>query len=141
MRKEPTESLATLLRVIDLLEGLGIRYHRGGSFASSIHGIPRQTRDADIVAELLPGHARALVAGLGDGFYADERSIREAIDRRRSFNLVDLATGFKVDVFVKGDGPFDGSEFERATEQVLDPDTSRTVVVKSAEDTVLRKLL
>ena len=44
--------LTVVLGVIDILEGLGTRYHLGGSFASAVHGVPRQTMDVDIVVDL-----------------------------------------------------------------------------------------
>jgi len=40
------------LSVIGILEQLGVRYELGGSLASSLHGTPRSTLDADIVADL-----------------------------------------------------------------------------------------
>jgi hypothetical protein len=140
MSPDSTESLRTLLRVVEALESLGIRYHLGGSFASSIHGLPRQTHDADLVAEMSIDNANALAAALGDDFYADVPAMREAVRSSRSFNVVDLESAFKVDVFVKGQDPFDREEFERAEPQVVDAESGRTIVVKSAEDTVLRKL-
>lgn len=66
--------------------------------------------------------------------------MREAVRSRRSFNVIDLESAFKADVFVEGEGPFDCEEFERATPQAVDADTGRTIVVKSAEAIVLRKL-
>ncbi len=140
MSPDSTGSLHTLLRVVAALESLGIRYHLGGSFASSIHGVPRQTRDADLVAEISIDKAEEFAAVLGDDFYADVSAMREAVRSGRSFNIVDLESAFKVDVFVKGVAAFDREEFERAAPQVIDPETGRTVVVKSAEDIVLRKL-
>jgi hypothetical protein len=140
MSPDFTGSLHTLLRVVEALESLGIRYHLGGSFASSIHGVPRQTLDADLVAEMSIDHAESLAAALGDDFYADVSAMREAVRSSQCFNIVDLESAFKVDVFVKGENAFDSEEFERAKPQVIDAETGRTIVVKSAEDTVLRKL-
>ncbi len=42
---------------------------------------------------------------------------------------------------MRGDAPFDRSEFERAAPVALTADPARSVRVKTAEDTVLRKLL
>lgn len=52
------EPALIVARLAQVLHGLGIRYVIGGSFASSIYGIPRATQDVDIVADLL-GRARA----------------------------------------------------------------------------------
>lgn len=140
MKSDPPEVLRALLRVVETFERMGIRYHLGGSFASSIHGVPRQTHGADLVAELNPYQADDLAAALGQTFYADADSMREAIRRKRCFNLVDLDSAFKVDIFVKGDEPFDNEEFERAAPLILDEQSGCSIFVKSAEDTLLRKL-
>jgi hypothetical protein len=136
-----TPSLWTVpLQVIAVLENLGVRYHVGGSFASSIHGVPRQTRDLDLVAELMPGHVAAFAARLHTDFYLEEEAMRRAIERHSHFNLIHHATGFKVDLFVSGAGAFDCAEMERATPFLLGEDPPRSVLIKSAEDTLLRKL-
>ena len=64
------------LRVIGVLEELGVPYHVGGSFASSIHGVPRQTRDLDLVADLPLSKVPAFLAHLEKDFYLDEEAIR-----------------------------------------------------------------
>lgn len=134
------ESLRAVLQVIEVLEDLGARYHVGGSFASSIHGLPRQTRDLDLVVELSPPLVQPFVSRLEGDFYLDAERIRQAIARRSHFNLIHLGTGFKIALFLRGTGAFDLSEFERSTPQRLTDDPPREVNVKSPEDTLLRKL-
>lgn len=131
---------APLLEVLDALDRLGLRHHLGGSYASSVHGLPRQTRDADLVVEM-DSQAVALLAGLlRSSFYLDEDRMRQAVARRSSVNLIHLATGFKIDLFVKGDEPFDESELDRSRLADLPGVPGRQAPVKSAEDTILRKL-
>ena len=86
-----------------MCEQLGIRYLVGGSLASSLHGIPRATLDVDLVLEIGQGDVAAFVRSLRDHFYLDEEAIRDAIDRKASFNLIDLESYFKADVFVARD--------------------------------------
>jgi len=119
------------------LEDLGIRYFVGGSLASTLHGEPRFTRDADLVAELEFKHAEPLARALAGTFYVDEESIRLAILRRGSFNAIHLATAFKVDVFVSKLRPFDRSSFARREPAQGD---GYDMYVSSAEDTLLAKL-
>jgi len=76
----------------------------------------------------------------GAAFYADERAIREAITERRSFNLIHLATMFKVDVFVSRRRPFDREQMKRRARQVVVRDPERALYVASAEDVILAKL-
>jgi hypothetical protein len=137
----PEAPFQVVLRVLTALEALGARYHVGGSFASSIHGTPRFTHDLDVVVTLSPLQASLLAQELREEFYLDLERLQEAVAGRRSCNLIHLATGFKVDLFVSGTSPFDRSEMARAVPMNLFADASRTVPVKSAEDLVLRKLL
>ena len=72
----PDPSLVALL-VIDALDAMHIAYHIGGSYASSVHGTPRQTQDIDLVVELGAEQAAALVSALSREFYGSEISARE----------------------------------------------------------------
>lgn len=137
---DQSASLDVVLRVVDFLEELGIRYHLGGSFASAVHGVPRQTMDADLVVDLDVGAITKLVESLQDGFYVDLDVAIEAVKRRSSFNAIHLASGFKVDFFVKGTGEFDELEVERSIAVQITANPPRSAYVKTAEDTVLRKL-
>ena len=130
--------LVVLAPVLDALRGLGARHYVGGSIASSAHGVPRASIDADVVAELDPAHAAPLVAALGDGFYVSEERVRDAIARRASFNVIHLETMVKVDVFVSKNRPFDRRAFERARPATTE--SGGELPVSSAEDTVLAKL-
>lgn len=128
------------LRVIEVLEDLQISYHVGGSYASSLHGVPRQTRDLDLVVDLPLAKVHLFAARLQDEFYLDAQAIRSAIQRHSHFNLIHLTSGFKIDLFPRGSEAFDRSEFARGRPQRLTEDPPRDVIVKSPEDTLLRKL-
>jgi hypothetical protein len=140
MSAELPASLAIVLGVIDLLENLNIRYHLGGSFASAIHGVPRQTMDADMVVDLDAARVATLVDGLKSDFYVDPEVAADAVSRRGSFNAIHLGSGFKVDFFVKGNSDFDELELDRSELYQIVANPPRSVYVKTAEDTVLRKL-
>ncbi len=93
---------------------LQIRYFIGGSIASSFHGALRSTMDVDIVAEILPQHIRPMLAAVASDYYASESAMRSAIQQRSAFNLIHLATSFKVDIFVSRGRRFDASSFSRS---------------------------
>ncbi|MCB1055395.1 MAG: hypothetical protein KDD11_07760 [Acidobacteria bacterium] len=133
------EALQSVLEVVDVFEELGVAYHVGGSLASSVHGVPRQTNDLDLVADLSTTQAAEVVRKLETRFYVDIEMITRAIERRGSFNLVHLGTGFKVDVFLVGREAFDRMEFARSGPYHLEG-LPRELLVKSPEDTLLRKL-
>ena len=140
MSSETSASLAVVLHVIDLLEELGVRYHLGGSFASAIHGVPRQTMDADFVVDLGAARVVALVDRLRDLFYVDLEVAQEAVASRGSFNAIHLETGFKIDFFAKGTDDFDDIELDRSELTQITADPPRSAYVKTAEDIILRKL-
>lgn len=92
--------LSVALKVARAFDALGLKYLIGGSLASSLHGVPRSSHDADLLAEVPGARADEIAARLDSDFYVDAEMIREAVRRGASFNVVDHETGFKVDVFV-----------------------------------------
>ncbi len=70
---------AAVVAVIDALDAATIPYMLVGSLASNFHGIPRSTRDADVVVQLSPGSLERL---------ADRLSIPLTLQRQGSFEAV-----------------------------------------------------
>jgi hypothetical protein len=135
----PAEAFERLLGVFDRLE---IPYEVGGSVASSAYGIPRTTMDLDLVADLKPVQVDELAALLAPDFYADADTMREAIKRGRSFNLIHLASAYKFDVFPLRKDAYSQTEFGRRQHieiRALGPEPIECAVA-SPEDTILRKL-
>ena len=134
------EPIAVTLLVIDALDQVGATYVIGGSLASAIHGVVRTTLDTDIVADLSLRQARPFADLLAGTFYLDTESIRHAIRTCGSFNLIHLATMFKVDIFIPKDRLFDRQQLERRQPWPTDADSGRVIYVASPEDTILAKL-
>lgn len=133
---EPLQVTTLLAQVLDELQ---IPYLVGGSLASSIHGIPRATQDVDVVADIKLTQVKAFVKRLENEFYVDEDMIKDAIRRRKSFNIIYLATMFKIDVFLlQADAR--GQEEMARREKYLIPGTQQELQIASAEDMVLEKL-
>ena len=129
------------LFVARVFDQLDVAYVVGGSLASSFHGIPRATQDVDIIAEMTEAHVPGFVAALRDTFYLDEGAIRDAIARRRSFNVVHLGSYFKADIFISKDDASSRLEMERRQSVSLGGVPPRTLYVASAEDVVAQKLV
>ena len=128
----------SLARLVRRLEGLGIAYMVAGSLASSHHGLPRATNDADVVIDPTPDSLdRLLQALLADGYYVDERRAREALRARQQFNVIDPETAFKLDLIVRKERPFSREEFARRERRDL---AGMSVSMATAEDTILSKL-
>lgn len=135
------EPLRVTLAVAKAFERMEIPYFVGGSLASSAHGVARATLDADIVAKLEPWQAGRFAKEIGPEFYADIDAIADAATRRSSFNVIHIATAFKIDVFVPLATAYADVEMERRQPQVIDEDTGEKMVFCTAEDTLLAKLL
>lgn len=135
-----SEPIAITLRVIQELDQLNVAYLIGGSLASALYGEPRATIDADLVADLKIEHVAPLVRALSGEFYIAPDAALEAIRAQRGFNLIHLATSFKVDIFVRKKRAFDDAQFARRTRQVVATDPERTAYIATAEDTILAKL-
>jgi len=136
-----SEIETTLQPLVEVLDGLGIAYQIGGSVASSVFGVARSTMDIDMVAAVTMGHVAALVKQLEAIYYISEVSIREAISRKSSFNLVHLETMMKVDVFILKSRSFDQAAFQRRRKDHLDSENpQRMYYICSPEDIILNKL-
>jgi len=131
--------LDLLVRVVQVLDDLGLPYALGGSVASSMVSEPRTTVDVDVAVRVGEGSAEHLIERLATAYYVPIDSARTAIAARSSFNVIDVEAGYKVDLFVLGDGLLDRMQIDRRVElRLADPDAS--IWVTSSEDQVLRKL-
>jgi hypothetical protein len=128
------------LKVAGALTLVGAEYFLGGSLASSLQGEPRATNDIDFVIALPAGRVSAFRDALGTDFEVDMDMLRDAVLHARSANAFYLPVVTKIDFFGRGYEPFDDSEFSRKCPVVVRA-SGESIVVKSAEDTVLRKLL
>ncbi len=130
--------LSVALQVARVFEALGLRYLIGGSLASSLHGVPRSSHDADLVAEVPGRLADDIAKRLEPEFYVDSEMIRDAARRGGSFNVIHDHSGFKVDVFVLTRDPLAQTEMDRRELHAIDELAS--AYFATAEDTVLQKL-
>lgn len=139
--QKPMENPFTVLSLVaSVLEQQRITYVLVGSLASSMHGIYRSTADIDIVADVHSEQIIPLLTALKENFYVDEQAVREAINRRQSFNAIHLDSVFKVDIFIPKLDEFSRKQIERRELRELSPDVEQMIYVATAEDTILAKL-
>lgn len=137
----PSEIDITFEPVARALQELQVRFYVCGSVASSAHGEMRATADIDVVAELQEEQVAPLIKLLGETFYADEVSMKEAIARRSSFNLIHQDTFIKVDIFAPKDREYDQQALARSVVTKLGAeDDYIEAPVSQPEDIVLAKL-
>jgi len=129
-----------LSSVADALDAASVTYAVTGSIASSVHGEPFASLDADIILIASRAQAGEIALSLQPRFYAPPDMLMEAAGRGSFANVVDNRTGLKVDFsFVSGD-EFLQSVLRR---RVLLPigSHSRAFWFVTPEDVILMKLL
>ncbi|MBN1506716.1 MAG: hypothetical protein JW955_07710 [Sedimentisphaerales bacterium] len=126
-----------LERLTGLLDRAGIPYMVAGSMSSSVHGRPRATQDADIVIDPTEDQLESLVALLEQGYYVSREAAFDAFRHRTMFNVIHLEGGWKADLIVLKNRPFNRQEFDRRRQ--IDA-MGQTFWVASPEDTILNKL-
>ncbi len=125
-------------RITAALNQAGIAYMLSGSFASAYYGAPRSTQDIDLVIEATLRQLRAFVQGLpSNEYYVDLDAALEAHKRQSLFNVIDLATGWKVDLVIRKSRPFSEEEFRRRQQVNLQ---GTPLFLASPEDVVISKL-
>lgn len=134
------DPIAIAILVAAAIEAAGGLYFVGGSVASSLQGDPRSTNDIDFVISLPIARVDALADALGRDFELDREMLRDALLRASSANGFYLPVLTKIDLFGLGREPFDEIEFARRRPIAVGP-SGETLVIKSPEDSVLRKLL
>jgi hypothetical protein len=135
-----SEELSEVAHIGALLDQLGIGYALGGSMASSLLSTPRFTQDADLMVEPFAGRELEFERALGPDYYVSTSAMIEANRSRRSFNVINKKTGFKLDLFVRKDRPFDLSALERRERLAFPADPSKHLNVLTAEDILVFKL-
>jgi hypothetical protein len=136
----PDDAVDVALRVAAAIELVGGSYFVGGSLASSLQGEPRATNDIDIVLTLPLGKLSSFVQALGADFEVDVAMLRDALLHGTSANIFYLPAVLKIDLFGVGPSSYDESEFSRRR-AVKVRVSGEELVLKSPDDTVLRKLL
>jgi len=128
----------TLSQITAAFDRLKIRYAIGGSVASSARSVWRSTQDVDLIAAIHPALVDGLVRALGTDWYADADEIRRSLQAGRAFNVIQISTATKVDVFPAAED-FHQSQLDRATMVPLGMGKVPCVVT-TAEDILLAKL-
>jgi hypothetical protein len=136
----PQEALRVVLTVIRSLSQLGVPYAIDGSLASSMHGVPRSTRDADLITNLRPENIQPFVTAVSRAFYVSPERVAQAVLERSSFSMAHRATGIKIDISVLNDDPLQAQNLIRRRTFHVPDEPGITLQVTSAENIVLQKL-
>lgn len=129
---------SALQRAVAALNAALIPYMLTGSFASSFHGAPRTTQDIDIVIAPNLGSLKALLAQFPeDKYYVSADAALQAYGSEGLFNVVDFASGWKVDFIIRKARAFSVEEFDRRQQVDL---LGTPLYIATAEDVVISKM-
>lgn len=131
------DELEVLKIVIKRLDSANFHYMVSGSIATNFFTVPRMTRDIDMVIELEEKEVEKFLSLFVDDFYLDEDAIKEALDKKQSFNIIHREGIVKVDFIIKKDTEYRKLEFERRRTILFE---GMGMDVTSPEDLVLSKL-
>ena len=125
-------------RIISILDAASVPYMLTGSFASSLHGMPRATQDIDLVIAPNLASLEAVLKNFPeDQYYVSRDAALEAYRHTSLFNVIDIASGWKIDLIIRKPRDFSRLEFDRRTPANI---LGTTVFVASPEDVLISKL-
>ncbi len=129
------------IKVVEAAEALGVDFMAVGAIAAGTYGIPRSTRDVDLLVSIAPeGNVDRLSAALEPWVEFDPQIVFDTITWGRRHVGTSLGTPpFKVELFETFDDPFVQSEFARR-QRVFVPMLGRTTWLPTAEDVIVQKL-
>ena len=119
------------------LENLGTPYIVVGGFSSNTHGIPRSTKDLDVVVAITALRFPDLLPQLGPGWQCDPQFSFETYTGTMRLILEYTDTAFKVELFPLSDDPHDQSRFQRRIHKDFG---DFSVWLPTAEDVIVWKL-
>ena len=102
-----------LKKIVNALEQRNIPYMVSGSIAMTAYTIPRMTRDIDIVIELDLEILDSFISIFDYNFYIHKAVIKEEVQRRGMFNVIDHQSGYKIDFVVRKNTSYRKLEFDR----------------------------
>jgi hypothetical protein len=115
----------------------------GGSLASSTHGLPRQTSDIDVLADLGPERVEEFCGQPGPELSVDESEARRAAEAGRAFNGIHRGGAYRFVIFPVNNGACARSQIRRrryARASIVGIEHTEFPLA-SAEDTILSKLV
>lgn len=130
------EQRALLELVVDRLVEADITYMVSGSLASSLHGEPRMTRDIDIVVEGSAAQLQHFASSFDPAVHYVTDPV-EALRHQSMFTIVEVTTGWKVDLMIRKERDFSRTELGRRQAVRIG---GVEVLVVSPEDSIVSKL-
>jgi hypothetical protein len=130
-----TEALISLIRTFDKA---GVPYMIVGSYSSNFYGIPRSTKDADVVVNVDGVDWGMLTPLLPPEFELEQQSSFEMVTSTRKELIKIKGSPFEIELFYLSKDPHDSTRFERRHPVEILPGVS--ACLPTAEDVIIQKL-
>ena len=126
-----------MLDVVEVIEREQIPYMLVGSFSSNYYGIPRSTKDVDLVVELGSQSVHAITRHLDSRFHLQPQMAFESVTGTARHIIDVVGSPFKIEIFRLSGDAHDHERFQR---RIRVPWRDRHVWLPSAEDVIVTKL-
>lgn len=129
------------IEVVKAAEGAGVDFMAVGAIAAGAYGVPRSTRDVDLLLAVnVEGGVSAVIKALEPHVVFNPQVVFDTLTwGRRHVGQCRVGPPFKVELFEVFEDPFVQSEFARR-KQVFVPMLGRTTWLPTPEDVVVQKL-
>lgn len=123
--------------LLDILNGQSLEYMVVGSFSSNRYGVPRATKDADLVLRIMAAQRENLFEALPASFRIDPQVSFEMVTGtwRQIIQIPEIP--FTIELFELSGDAHDQSRFERRRKLTL---LGRNAWLPTAEDVIIQKL-
>lgn len=115
----------------------GLPYMVTGSFAMSVYGEIRFTRDIDILIALAESDVDVFFNLFENDYYIGKNSVERAVRERKMFNIIHLEKAVKIDCIVCKNSEFEKLKFSRRRKAKVGELEFWTI---TKEDLILSKL-
>lgn len=130
-----TDALIALSRAF---EAAGMAYMIVGSYSSNFYGIPRSTKDADLVVNLDQADWKKLTSILPPGLQLEEQSGFEMVTSTRKELIRLKNSAFEIELFHLSQDAHDSARFNRRRKVPILPGVE--AYLPTAEDVIIQKL-
>lgn len=129
------------IAIFEKAESLGVPHMAVGAIAAGTYGIPRATKDIDLLVSIdIKNGVHQLIAGLSEIIEFESQCQFDTITwGKRHIGVSRSATPYKVELFEMFDDDFVKSEFSRRQRRFV-PLLNREIWLPTAEDIVVQKL-
>jgi hypothetical protein len=127
----------SLLKLIEAFDREQIPYMIVGSYSSNFYGIPRSTKDADLVVHLPSAEWAKLPTILPEGIELEDQMSFEMVTSTRRELLRVRDSLFQIELFRLSEDSHDQSRFNRRKRVTIFPGAE--VFLPTAEDVIIQK--